>query len=250
MYKKSNGCIFIVLFLFNIIYSQAYLKADNAENALEISKKMNKYLIILVNNKDNSSFREVQNTIKTFQTDSKSKHNIYHLDMNNEKELPFIDKYGLRNAPMPLTLVLAPNGLVTGGFPNTVNSEQLSSSTEVSELILKVMKSMQDRKIALVCLQNQNTKYNKESTLAVNNFKSTPGYQEFIDIIKADPLDIKNKLFLQQAGIQEKINEATVVFVMPPGRIINIYKGNITKDDLAKSLQACTSGSGCCPPLK
>ena len=109
------------------------------------------------------------------------------------------------------------------------------------------MKSMQENKIALICLQNNTTKFNNESNQAVEDFKNGDGYNHIIDVIKADPKNSENKDFLKQINLKQNINEATVVFMMPPGRIVNTYSGKITKADLETSLAACTSGDSCCP---
>lgn len=82
----------------------------------------------------------------------------------------------------------------------------------------------------------------------MEEFKNTPGYKDVVDIITTDPMDPDSSDFLLQVGLTKDIKEATVVFVMPPGRIIQIYSGKITKADLEKSLSACTAGSNCCPP--
>ncbi|OGS36827.1 MAG: hypothetical protein A2293_04145 [Elusimicrobia bacterium RIFOXYB2_FULL_49_7] len=60
---------------------------------------------------------------------------------------------------LPLVLVFAPNGVVTGGFPKQVTSDQLKQSVNVSELMLKILKPLQEQKVVLVALQNQSTRF-------------------------------------------------------------------------------------------
>ena len=118
-----------------------------------------------------------------YQRKNKDKFILYSLKLYASGEKEFIDKYQLRQAPIPLLLVMAPNEVITGGFPQRVTKDQLDESMSLSDLVISIMKSMQNRKIALVCFQNDSTKFNNESIKAAKDFKSVPGYESIVDII-------------------------------------------------------------------
>jgi hypothetical protein len=99
----------------------------------------------------------------------------------------------------------------------------------------------------LVALQNSATKFNAESWAGVNDFANDAQYKQLAAALKADPAAPGNQEFIKQCQLIVPLSEATVVVLLPPGRIGKILNGKVTKADILKSLQACSAGSGCCP---
>jgi hypothetical protein len=64
--------------------------------------------------------------------------------------------YGVDRAPMPLVLVLAPNGAIMGGFPTQVEEAQLLAAFGTPGME-QTMKLLQERRLVFVCFQNQTT---------------------------------------------------------------------------------------------
>jgi len=146
---------------------------------------------------------------------------------------------------LPLLLVVAPNGVVTGGHPANVTADQLKQSVSVSDLMLKVLKPLQEQKVALVALQNSSTKFSAESWAGVNDFVNDPKYKQFVAAVKADPSATGSQDFVKQCQLIAPISEATVVILMPPGKIGKILTGKLTKADVLKALGSCATG--CAP---
>jgi len=146
-----------------------------------------------------------------------------------------------------VVLIIAPNGAVTAGYEQKITLDQVKKSVEIPELMMKVLKPLQERKITLVSLQNAKTKFNKESSKAINDFIRDPKYKKVVSTINADPSAQGSREFLRQCSLTTPQTEAMVVVMLPPLTIGKILKGKITKADIAGALQACTPGSGCCP---
>ncbi len=237
-------CTLFIIIIISTVYSKSQAATTSANEAIRIAQKTGKYLFILSYDSKNSSYSSMAKTVENFQNKTSDKINIYKLHMKNKKDANIVTKYGINRAPLPLLLIIAPNGAVTGGFPEKVTKEQLKKSTSISRLVLNILKLLQDQKIVLVSLQNKKTKYNKESDQAINDFTSDSSIKSFVKIIKANPTAAGSKDFLKQAGLTEKITEATVVFMIPPRRIVKSFKGKITKNDLLSALKACSTGCG------
>ena len=97
------------------------------------------------------------------------------VQVTDSAEREIVKKFGLDRAPMPLALAIAPNGAIMGGFPQEFTEEALlnafgSPSTE------KCMKSLQDGKLVLLCVQNASTKSNAEALQGVQDFKAEAQY--------------------------------------------------------------------------
>jgi hypothetical protein len=148
---------------------------------------------------------------------------------------------------LPLLLVHAPNGVITGGFQETVTQEQLKSSTSVQECILEVLKPLQEQKLVIVSLKNSKTRFNREASQASDEFAQDPRLAGKVAIIEKDPSDPKNKDLVKQCGLSGTIAEATTALLAPPGSLLKVFKGKITKSDLMAALASCSSGGSCCP---
>jgi len=170
---------------------------------------------------------------------------------NDSSEKAIVAKFDLGRAPMPLVLAMAPNGAITGGFPNKCEEQQLLNAfaTPVTE---KVMKQLQDNKLVFVCVQNGKTKSNDAAMQGVRDFKADARFASATEIVMLDPTDSAEASFLADMKIESKTEEAMTVFLAPPGSAIAEYKGATDKAELVATLQKASSGScgpgGSCGP--
>jgi len=228
--------------------------ATSSADALKEAEAQAQYLCVIFYDKKESIFNDMVKQLDAYNSSLSKKAATYKVDVANESEYGFISRYGVMRAKLPLLLVFAPNGVITGGFEQTITVEQLKPSMNVSELMLKVLKPIQERKVVLVTLQNSSTINNDESWKAVTDFTSDPQYSMYTVAIKGDPSASGSKEFIKQCGLIEPIVESTVVVLLPPGSIGKILKGKITKADILSALQSCASLGGCgggtCGPKK
>ena len=250
--SHSNGHLSsIVLMSQNLLVQSACAETNavpkTAEEAIALARNSRQYLFILFYDKEDAMLKKMEDTIKTFRSKSSSKILTYRASTVGDKESDVVEKYGVNRAPLPLLLVFAPNSAITGGFPQKVTTEQLTNSCSVPELVMNILRPLQEGKIALVSLQNNKTKFNQESDKAVHDFASDEKIKKFVEVIKADPEDKKNGDFLTQCKLDKTISESTVVFIIPPGSVVGVYPGKITKDTLLAALSSCKTGSSCCP---
>ena len=250
--SHSTGQLSSILLMSQSLLVQtafAETKADpkTAEEAIALARNSRQSLFILFYDKEDDMLKKMEDTIKTFKIKSSSKVLIYRASTVSDKESAVVQKYGVNRASLPLLLVFAPNGAITGGFPQKVTTEELTKSCSVPELVMNILRPLQEGKIALVSLQNNKTKFNQESDKAVHDFASDERIKKFVEVIRADPEDKKNGDFLTQCKLDKTISESTVVFIIPPGSVVGVYPGKITKDTLLAALSSCKTGSSCCP---
>jgi hypothetical protein len=114
------------------------------------------------------------------------------------------------------------------------------------------LKSLQDRKLTFVCLQNANTKANAAAMKGVNEFKADPQFAEDVEVIKVDPADPKEAKFLVRLKADPKAKTANTTFLAPPGMIVAQVEGATSKATLEASLKkamaSCSGAPGCCGP--
>ena len=174
------------------------------------------------------------------------------VDRTDPTEKEIVEQFKLEAAPMPLVLAIAPNGAVTAGIKGPELTEARLASAVASTGMQQCLKSLQDRKLTFVCLQNANTKANAAAMKGVNEFKADPQFAEDVEVIKVDPADPKEAKFLAQLKADPKAKTANTTFLAPPGMIVAQVEGATSKATLEASLKkamaACSGTPGCCPP--
>ncbi len=238
-----------VKFILGVLLSvmAAYAVPANASLAIAEASAAGKFLGLVFYETQDAPLAAMSSAVETFNRTSKKKITIYKAKPSDPANQEIAGKYGVQGAgDLPLILVIAPNGAITGGFPKTVTADQLKQSVGVSDLMLKTIKPLQEQKVALVALQNATTKFNAESWAGVSDFANDANYKQLVAAIKADPSAAGSREFMKQCQLISPLSEATVVVLMPPGKIAKILNGKVTKDDILKALQSCAAGS--CKP--
>jgi len=166
------------------------------------------------------------------------------VNINEPSQQSVVEKFNLKRSPMPLVIVLAPNGAVTGGF--YAFDEALLTDAITSVGAAKCLRALQDRKLVILCLQNAHTSNNESVLKEIKDFKEDARFANATEIVVIDPLNPEEQKFLGQFSIDAQSKEAITLLISPPAEVIGTYDGSVTKDQLITDLQKATSG--CCGP--
>lgn len=224
--------------------------AKNVSAALRQAADTKKHLFVFVHDKDDDQTREGRKAFDAAVDKLGDAVLWIAIDRSTPAESGFVEKYGLKAAPMPLVLAFAPNGAIVGGFVGPRLTEEQLLSALASPVMQTVLKALQDRKLVFLCAQNGTTKANDTAMKGVNEFKSDARFAQFTEIVKVDPSDTAEKKFLAQLQVDPKADQAATVFLAPPGSIIGKFSGATDKNKLIAMLQAASSGcgaGGCAP---
>jgi hypothetical protein len=172
------------------------------------------------------------------------------VNVTAKAEAQIVEKFRLDRAPMPLVLAIAPNGAITGGFPDSFSEQELLDAF-ASPCLEKVVKALQDRKLTFLCVQNAKTAGNEDSLQGVRDFCADERYRAATEIVMLDPAAQAEAKFLSDLKISADTANAVTVFLAPPGSPIAMFEGAITKEALVETLQkassACGPGGSCGP---
>lgn len=224
--------------------------AKNVVAALQQAADAKKHLFVFVREKDDEQMREGRKTFDAAVARHGDAVQWIAIDRSTPAESGFVEKYGLKAAPMPLVLAFAPNGAIVGGFVGPRLTEEQLLSALASPVMQTCLKALQDRKLVFLCAQNGTTKANDTAMKGVNEFKSDARFAQFTEIVKVDPSDTAEKKFLTQLQVDPKADQAATIFLAPPGSIIGKFSGATDKNKLIAMLQAASSGcgaGGCAP---
>ncbi|OFX13378.1 MAG: hypothetical protein A2Z18_01900 [Armatimonadetes bacterium RBG_16_58_9] len=218
-------------------------KTSPAETAIRAAAKQNRYAIVTFYKKSDAASTKMLAEVKKLQAKYSSRANFVKVDVDNKVHQNVLSQYGADRSPIPLTLVIAPNGAITAGYPNEIKKTDLSDAF-VSTGMAEVLKVLQSGKLAAVCVQNSKTKHNKESLDAAEGLKSDQRFTGAVEIVRIDPSDKGESKFIQQCKADANSDDAQLVVIAPPGRIVGRFDGATSKDAVVASLMKSLGGGG------
>lgn len=223
--------------------------AENGMDAIQNASKENKYLFIFFYKEMNEKTIQLQKIFdQTMQKLGEQSRSI-KVKSTDPAEKPIIDRFNLKRSPMPFVLVLAPNGAITGGFSSFTEDQLMGAFTSAGAA--QCLKGLQEKKLVLLCLQNDQTINNEDALRGVNDFKADERFSNATEVVVINPADKNEQKFLNQLSIDTHSNQATTVLISPPAEIIGTYQGPTSKDKILADLQkasSCCCGPGCCCP--
>lgn len=222
--------------------------------ALHQAAQAKRYAFLFIWKETNEQTTAMRKVFDRAMTRVADKADAVVVKVDDPDEEDIVDKFQLRRAPLPLVLSVAPSGAIMGGFPTKFSEEDLVNAFG-SPCTEQVMKTVQDRKLVLLCVQNDKTKSNAEALQGVRDFESDSRYSGSTKVVMLDPADAAEASFLKDLKIDPKTEQAVTVLIAPPGVPVTEVEGAVTKDVLADALQkarsACAGGScgpgGCGP---
>jgi|GEM_PF-2193273 len=211
--------------------------------AVERATAAGKYLLVVFYRSDDDSTRAMKKVVAGAAAKLANKATSVTVNVTDAAERDIVAKYQVDRAPMPLALVVAPSGAITGGFVGKVTEEQLSGSF-VSPGLASSLKALQDGKLVLLCVQNTSTKSNDAAMKGVNAFITDTRFAKSTEVVSLDPADEAESKLLKQLQIDPKTSEAVTALLAPPGAVVAQYKGATNKDVMIAALAAKQAGGG------
>jgi hypothetical protein len=211
--------------------------------ALEKAAKDNKYLFVFFfagQDAHTGAMNGVFQTAMAKMTDRADAATIYVAD---PAEKPIVDKFGVRGAPMPLVLAIAPTGAATRAFPKKFEETQFQQAF-VSPGTAKCMKVIQDQRMILICVQNDRTQFNQEAMQGVKAFKTGSSYGKATEIVMLDPADKAEQRFIKDLQVDPGTTTAVTVLVTPPGAPVAHFAGPVTEEQITATVKEAESGCG------
>lgn len=154
-----------------------------------------------------------------------------------------VSRYGADRSPIPLTLVVAPNGAVTAGFPNEIKKTDFSDAF-VSDGMASVLKVLQAKKLVAVCVQGSRTKNNKKSLATAEELKAAPELGGSVEIVKIDPSDRTEAKLMKECQVDTRSTDAQLLVLAPPGKLVGKFASADTMDTIMATLRSSLGGGG------
>ncbi|MHC4399161.1 MAG: hypothetical protein ACYTG0_05750 [Planctomycetota bacterium] len=223
--------------------------------AIDTAARDGKYLFVFFWKANDEQSRSMHGVFQSAMSKWAESANSIGVQITDPDEKPVVDRLGVSRAPMPLVVALAPNGAITKGFPIKFTEQQLREAF-VSRCTAKCMKALQDRKLVLLCVQNEKTQFSQAALQGVQSFKTDARFATATEVVTIDPGDGTEASFLQALRVDPRTPTAVTVLLAPPGQPVATFVGAVSKDEIVAKVQAgpCAGGKcgpgGCCGPKK
>lgn len=221
--------------------------ASKGLSAIDAAARGGKYLFVFFwkenDEQSRTSYGVFQSTMAQWAPSADS----IGIQITDPSEKAVVDKFAVSRAPMPLVLALAPNGAVTKAWPIRFTEQQLREGF-VSRCTAQCMKALQDRKLVLLCIGNQQTPYMQAALRGAQEFKTDARFASATEIVTLDPADREETPLLSDLQVDPRNPQPTTVLLAPPGQPIARFTGAVTKDQIVAKVQAGPCAGGQCGP--
>jgi hypothetical protein len=218
--------------------------------ALTQASQASKFLLIFFHRGDDANTAAMRKVFDGVAAKAADKANSFVVEVTNPAEKAVVTKFGVSAAPMPLALMVAPNGAITRGAPTKFTDKDLEAGF-VGPAWQGCYKAVQERKMVILSVQNGSTQYNAEATEGIRSFTSDSRYSQ-TQVIALDPSNPAEGDLLAKLQIDPKTKQAVTVLLAPPiGMVVSKITGKVDKNVLASAVAAAQSGkcgpNGCGP---
>jgi hypothetical protein len=214
------------------VFAQGAPAASQTQQVLATAAAEKKYTFLVFYKDNDSATRTMAQTVKSGVESRGDRATWTYVNVANPTEKPLVDRFGVSRAPMPLTVAVAPNGAMTKLTPTSITDEQIEKSF-VTPAMAVCMKSMQDGRLVLVCIQS-----NPQPVIppGVRDFANDPEFKNRTAIVPVHSGNPAEAELVRQLEADSITKGATTVFLAPPGVLVGKFGPTATKDQLAVAL--------------
>lgn len=199
-----------------------------------------KHLFILFFAEEN----EATKTARKMLDDAMAKRSDVALQISVQKDAPeemaLLTKYRIDTAPMPLVLVLAPNGVVTLGCLGQGLTEEKARMGIASPAQQRCLKALEEKRQVVLCAVGKGVSDDAPALKGIRDFKADPKNAS-VEVVRLDPTDNEEAGFAKQLNIDSKA-EMTTLVLAPPRALLKRLSGEVTKEGLTAALKAPAPG--------
>ncbi|MBA4016284.1 MAG: hypothetical protein C0483_03765 [Pirellula sp.] len=206
--------------------------AVGAQQVLAQSATSGKFTYIVFYREDDQATRSMAQVVgDTVATQPQTVASVF-VQISNPAEQAIVKQFDVSRAPMPLTMVTAPNGAITGVFPQRVVEKQLTEAY-VTPAMSHCMKAMQQGKLVFLCLQTTPQPTVPEG---VADFLADAQFKDRGNVVLVRDGDPAEAQLLAELQLGVAANQANTVFFAPPGVLVGKFTAASTKFEIAGAL--------------
>lgn len=206
--------------------------ASKAQTTLSQAAEQGKYTFILFYKANDAATTAMNTTLQTALAKYKGAATFTFVYVADPNEQELVKKYDVARAPMPMTLAIAPNGALTGMFPQKMEATHVDSSF-VTPTMMQAMKALQENKLVFVTVQG-----NVAATepVALREFASDPHFNTRMVSLTANASDPAEAKFMAEMEVDPRSPATQLSLLAPPGVLVGKFASNTPMKTIAAAL--------------
>lgn len=232
---------YIFLFLFLTAFcsqASATVKSD-----LEAANKNGNAVFLIVTDPNvtgTDKALEIANKAKAGVTNS----TVLQMNRSDAANAELVTKYRLAGAPLPLILVIAPNGIVSAGYTLNQATPDLLAKAVPSPKKSEVLKTLSDGKsvFIVVTAKSMSGKNNVMNTCQ----QACIEMENNAKMVEVSLDDTREKEFLSELRVQMDAKEPVTYVINSKGQITGTFGDDVNTTTLVASAKK-VAATGCCP---
>jgi hypothetical protein len=213
--------------------------SSKAQAVIDQAAQEGKYTFVLFYKQNDAATAAMNSTLQQALVNDADQASIAIAQVNNPAELALVTKHDVARAPMPMTMVLAPNGAITGVFAQKLTTANIHEAF-VSPTMMEAMKALQDGKLVFVAVRGLS---GVQVPGALKEFQSDPHFKGRTVALSMQAADPQETKFLSQMQLDPRGKTTQVVLLAPPGVLVGKFSSTASKDEIAAAL---ASAGKCC----
>jgi hypothetical protein len=219
------------------LMSASLLAANNSptptktQQILAQNAQQQKFTFILFYRSNDAATQAIANTLNAGIAKRKDQAVTTFVQASDASEQAVIEKFGVARSPLPLTIAVAPNGAITGVFPQKFTDASFEEAL-VTPAMTRCMKAMQEEKLVVLCAcPTGTTAFPK----AVADLKADPHFAQRISVVALNIEDPAEARLVKDMELPTT-RSTTMVFMAPPGVMVGKYASTATASQMARDL--------------
>ena len=169
------------------------------------------------------------------------------MDRGAAENQKLVERYRLLGAPVPLILVIAPNGVVAGGaLLKDITPELLVKTIPTPKKTEMLMGLHQ--KMSVIVVMSRKTMVEARSAIYEACGEATRRLERKVTTVVVDMDDKAEKAWLKELGVGPREALPVTVVFNPKGQKTQVFRKVMTADELVKAVQKkveCCPGGSC-----
>jgi len=200
-----------------------------------------KHTLLFIDDGRTSNAKNIKNSMIKLAEKLSDQFVFVYVDYTKEKDnlLKYLNTSSL--SEFPLTLSIAPSGLISGGFTKQCTEDELKA-TIISGKEEEILLSLQKGLVSLLCIYNGETEKLSDVKKSLKTIETNYG-----GVIVTHYLDTTNdtdKEFINK--LPKVTGDITVMITVPPGSIkATLTDEEITLTNLLSTIQSSCGSGGC-----
>jgi hypothetical protein len=233
----------LVLFAI-MLYTSINVFAVTAQESIESANKSGLSVFLVITDPGNENTQKAMDIANQAHT-KYAKSEVVQMNRSDAANKDLVAKYGVSNAPLPLIIVIASNGVVTGGYPLYQATADLLVNLVPSPVKSDVLKALSAGKSVFLVVSSKSM---KEKDQVMNTCQQACiEMDNNTKLIGLDLDDQKEKAFIAEMKIDPSITSPQTFVINSKGQITGTFNDDVNTTTLVATAKKLPAAKGCCP---